>query len=436
MLIVVRGYDYRSDLDALRPYISEYKPLLMGVDGGADALIEAGYKPDMIIGDMDSCSDATLKSGAELVVHAYHDGRAPGLERITALGLEAVVFPALGTSEDAAMLLADSKGAQLLVAVGTHASLVEFLDKGRPGMASTFLTRLRVGPKLVDAKGVSRIYRSQIKTWTLVLLVLSGLLALVTALLFTDVGSAVGSVIVARIRDALYWIKELVHLINFRYHIVSLMAVFIALSVGIAVGVSLSPSVDQGIIAQAAQDRKQVTDLRAELDRRNALDEYREAYDCGSAGSSPRTCQRLRVAIVAMPDAPTAVVEAISTAAEEAGANVVRDVKVNADAFDPSQTDKINEALAPWASDINSDESMASATKVGLALARSITARGVLDRDSQALAIGDALNSNGWVTISKGSAPRPNSSSWSPPKPSNPDRRRTSSPPTFSSTSR
>ncbi len=209
VLIVVRGDDYRSDLDALRPYISEYRPLLMGVDGGADALIEAGYKPDMIIGDMDSCSDATLACGAELVVHAYHDGRAPGLERIHQLGLTAVVFPALGTSEDAAMLLADSKGARLLVAVGTHASLVEFLDKGRAGMASTFLTRLRVGPKLVDAKGVSRIYRSQIKTWHLVLLVLSGLLALVTALLFTDVGWAMGSLIGARIRDVLYWVKEL-----------------------------------------------------------------------------------------------------------------------------------------------------------------------------------------------------------------------------------
>ena len=144
VLIVVRGYDYRSDLAALRPYISEYKPLLMGVDGGADALIEAGYRPDMIIGDMDSCSDAALQSGAELVVHAYRDGRAPGIERIERLGLEAVPFPALGTSEDAAMLLADSKGARLIVAVGTHASLVEFLDKGRAGMASTFLTRLRV----------------------------------------------------------------------------------------------------------------------------------------------------------------------------------------------------------------------------------------------------------------------------------------------------
>lgn len=209
VLIVVRGYDYRSDLDLLRPYISEQRPLLIGVDGGADALLEAGLRPDMIIGDMDSCSDDALRCGAELVVHAYHDGRAPGLERITDLGLSAVVFPALGTSEDAAMLLADFKGARLLVAVGTHTSLVEFLDKGRAGMASTFLVRLRVQHKLVDAKGLSRIYRSQIKTWHLVLLVLSGMLALVTALLFTDVGSAMGSVIVARIRDVLFWVRGL-----------------------------------------------------------------------------------------------------------------------------------------------------------------------------------------------------------------------------------
>jgi uncharacterized membrane-anchored protein len=209
VLIVVRGYDYLSDLQALRPYISEYKPLLMGVDGGADALIEAGYKPDMIIGDMDSCSDATLRCGAELVVHAYPDGRAPGLQRLESLGLSGVVFPALGTSEDAAMLLADSKGARLLVAVGTHASLIEFLDKGRAGMASTFLTRLRVGPKLVDAKGVSRIYRSQVKGWHLALLILSAVVALITAMWVTDIGSAVGSLLLARIRDLLYWIKEL-----------------------------------------------------------------------------------------------------------------------------------------------------------------------------------------------------------------------------------
>ena len=208
VLIVVRGYDYRGDLAALRPYITEYRPLLMGVDGGADALIEAGYKPDMIIGDMDSCTDETLRCGAELVVHAYHDGRAPGLERIEKLGLQAVVFPALGTSEDAAMLLADSKGASLIVAVGTHASLVEFLDKGRAGMASTFLTRLRVGPKLVDAKGVPDLPQpdQDLASDAVRAVRHSG----VCHSLFTDVGWAFGNVIVARIRDLLYWIKELI----------------------------------------------------------------------------------------------------------------------------------------------------------------------------------------------------------------------------------
>lgn len=209
VLIVVRGYDYREDLATLRSYISEKRPLLIGVDGGADALLENGYVPDIILGDMDSCSDQALHCGAELIVHAYRDGRAPGLERIEKLGLEAVAFPVGGTSEDAAMLLADSKGAQLLVAVGTHASLVEFLDKGRAGMASTFLTRLRVGPKLVDAKGVSRIYRSEVKGWHIVLLVMSALLALFTAMAFTDFGRQVGDLLLARWNDIVYWVKEL-----------------------------------------------------------------------------------------------------------------------------------------------------------------------------------------------------------------------------------
>jgi uncharacterized membrane-anchored protein len=171
VLIVVRGYHFREDLKALRPYIREYRPILIGVDGGADAIIEAGYKPHMIVGDMDSVSDEALTCGAEVVVHAYRDGRAPGLERLSALGQECVVFPAAGTSEDVAMLMADDKGAKLIVAVGTHVNLVEFLDKGRGGMASTFLTRLRVGGKLVDAKGVSRLYRSQISAPSLLLLI-------------------------------------------------------------------------------------------------------------------------------------------------------------------------------------------------------------------------------------------------------------------------
>ena len=135
---------------------------MIGVDGGADALLEAGYRPDLIVGDMDSVSDRALHCGAEIVVHAYPDGRAPGLPRVQALGLDAVICPAAGTSEDVALLLADEQGASLIVAVGMHYTLVEFLDKGRSGMASTFLTRLRVDDKIVDAKGVSRLYQSRV----------------------------------------------------------------------------------------------------------------------------------------------------------------------------------------------------------------------------------------------------------------------------------
>src|SRR6476660_9114813 len=195
VLVVVRGYDYKEDLQALRPYIRDYRPVLIGVDGGADALVEAGYQPDMIVGDMDSVSDNVLKCGAEVVVHAYADGRAPGLARVQDLGVEAITFPASATSEDIAMLLADEKGAKLIVAVGTHATLVEFLDKGRGGMASTFLTRLKLGGKLVDAKGVSRLYRQSLSGSSLILLLASAIAAMAAALAVTTIGRAYLSVI-------------------------------------------------------------------------------------------------------------------------------------------------------------------------------------------------------------------------------------------------
>jgi thiamin pyrophosphokinase catalytic region protein len=188
VLVVVRGYSYKEDLAALRPYIREYKPVIIGVDGGADAVLEAGLKPQIIVGDMDSVSDKALACGAEVVVHAYRDGRAPGLGRVQDLGVDHKVFAATGTSEDIAMLMADEAGAELIVAVGTHATLLEFLDKGRAGMSSTFLTRLRVGSRLVDAKGVSRLYRTRISGWQLFLLALAGLVALVVALMATPAG--------------------------------------------------------------------------------------------------------------------------------------------------------------------------------------------------------------------------------------------------------
>jgi uncharacterized membrane-anchored protein len=209
VLIVVRGYDYKDDLHALRSYVRDYRPVLIGVDGGADALIEAGYQPDMIIGDMDSVSDGALTCGAEVVVHAYPDGRAPGLQRVQELGVDAVLFPAAATSEDIAMLLADEKSATLIVAVGTHATLVEFLDKGRGGMASTFLTRLRLGGKLVDAKGVSRLYRSRISTLTLVLLVLAALVAIGSTLAVSAAGRVYFGLLLDQWNSFVFWLENL-----------------------------------------------------------------------------------------------------------------------------------------------------------------------------------------------------------------------------------
>jgi uncharacterized membrane-anchored protein len=180
VLVAVRGPDYREDLAALRQtgYLHEVRPVLIAVDGAADALLAIGRRPDVIIGDMDSVSERALRSGAVLVVHGYPDGRAPGAARLAELGLDHLVWSATGTSEDIAMLLAYERGASLIVAVGTHSSMSEFLDKGRAGMASTFLVRLKVGPVLVDAKGVSRIYQSRVRKLDLVMLIGAALFAL------------------------------------------------------------------------------------------------------------------------------------------------------------------------------------------------------------------------------------------------------------------
>jgi uncharacterized membrane-anchored protein len=183
VLVVVRGFDYKEDLAHLRSYVREVRPVLVAVDGGADALREFGLRPDVIVGDFDSVSTAALTSGAELVVHAYPGGPAPGAARLVELGLAYHTLEAGGTSEDVAMLLAYGKGAELIVAVGTHGSMVEFLDKGRAGMASTFLTRLKVGQLLVDAKGVSKLYGSRIRTRDLTFFLLAAMLCFVVVAL-------------------------------------------------------------------------------------------------------------------------------------------------------------------------------------------------------------------------------------------------------------
>ncbi|HLJ58079.1 MAG TPA: putative cytokinetic ring protein SteA [Chthonomonadaceae bacterium] len=208
VLIVVRGEGYKADLAMLSDYLLDARPVLLAVDGGADALLEAKLRPDIILGDMDSVSDSALQCGAELIVHGYPpgDGRgAPGLARIERLGLQAAVFRAQGTSEDVAMLLADELGARLIVAVGTHFSLEEFLDKGRAGMASTFLTRLRIGSKLVDAKGVARLSERQRPRWSELLLLV---FAFTTPIIAVTVLSPMGQVL---IRWLGVWLQHMVH---------------------------------------------------------------------------------------------------------------------------------------------------------------------------------------------------------------------------------
>jgi uncharacterized membrane-anchored protein len=202
-LVVARGPGHKRDLRIVRAYIRNFKPVLVAVDGGADALLEVGLKPDVIVGDMDSVSDKALRSARELVVHAYPDGRAPGAERAERAGPPVHIVPALGVSEDLALLLAYEKGAELIVAVGTHLDLKEFLERNRAGMSSTFVARLKVGDILVDAKGVSRLVSDRAGVWPLVALGLAGLAAIVVAVAASPALRRVIELLVLRLRDAL-----------------------------------------------------------------------------------------------------------------------------------------------------------------------------------------------------------------------------------------
>ena len=191
VLVVAAGYNHAAELARLKHYIREYQPVLVGVGAGADALLAAGHKPHLIVGDPSEVSSEALTSGADVVVPAFADGHAPGLHRVQDLGAGAVTFPSSANPEDLALLIAGHRGAALVVTVGLSATMAEFLDRGRSGSnASTFLTRLQLGGKLVDSRVIAALYRSRISFGAVLLMISAAVVAVAAALLVSDAGDA------------------------------------------------------------------------------------------------------------------------------------------------------------------------------------------------------------------------------------------------------
>ncbi len=208
VVVVAEGVGRGADLKALKPFIKEYQPIMIGVGAGADTLMKAGYRPAIVVGDPDEIDTDTLKSGAELVLPADPDGHAPGLERIQDLGVGATTFPAAGSAADLALLLADFHGADLIVTAGLGGSLNDFFDRElRDQIPSTFLTRLKVGPKLVDAKAVSTLYRSRVSGTAIAMLMLAALIALIATVIITQGGSDMTGWIVDRWNVFVEWVS-------------------------------------------------------------------------------------------------------------------------------------------------------------------------------------------------------------------------------------
>jgi uncharacterized membrane-anchored protein len=223
VVVVAHSADAGEDLHRLRRFIREQRPVLVGVDAGADTLLAAGHRPDLVVvgrhGLSSSAgsgvedvpvSDKVLHAAHEVVLHSDRGERVSGADRLSRLGVRHQTLAASGTTDDVALLLADVRGAALIVTVGARAGLEDLLDRQRAGMSSTFLTRLRVGPRLVDARSVPQLYGGRTRLWHLLLLMLVGVLAVAVAVATTPVGQDWWSELTADLRDAPGWIRGLV----------------------------------------------------------------------------------------------------------------------------------------------------------------------------------------------------------------------------------
>lgn len=191
VLVVLDDSRTTEQLRAARAWLKDTHPLVIGVDGGADIATDAGWKPRLIIGDMDVIRERTIRSGAELVVRAGHDALAPGRERLERMGIDHHVMTVSGSSADAAILLAALSGAEVIVTVGERASLDDFLDRGRGGMSASFFTRLRATGLIVPLPAIAATHRPRLRGGWILLMLLAALLALGTALAITPWGAGV-----------------------------------------------------------------------------------------------------------------------------------------------------------------------------------------------------------------------------------------------------
>ena len=192
-VVVVAGPDLAEELRGLRPWLREQHPVLIAVDTAADTLLAAGRQPDVVVlssphqGE-ERVSAKVLRGARDVVVVVDRgDGKTP-LDALERLNVRPMRFETGALPEDAALMLASVSLASLVVGAGVHASLDDFLDRQRTGLASTYLTRLRLGPQLVDARAVPVLYSGRVRTWQLWLALLAGLVAVVAAIGVTPVG--------------------------------------------------------------------------------------------------------------------------------------------------------------------------------------------------------------------------------------------------------
>lgn len=185
VLVVTGGANSAAELDDLKPFIREYRPVVIAVDEGANLCQKARLRPDIVVGNAEIMTDEVLRAAGEIVLPADRDGRCAHIQRVTDLEVGAVTFPAMAPARDLAVLLAHHGGAAMIVTTGESQALAD--KYAAQGMApSSSVVNMLVGDKLVGAAACASLYRSRGGMLALAMLVLVVLAVVAAALIFQD----------------------------------------------------------------------------------------------------------------------------------------------------------------------------------------------------------------------------------------------------------